>query len=505
MPFNEKLPEWNNAGVEPPQSKKDEGFSPGEKPPAQWFNWLLNRIYKAIQELREKVVVKVAGKDLSSNDYTTEEKIKLGGISKQATKVESSSINGNIKIDGVNAKVYEHPSSHPAEMIEESATKKFVSTSQINNWDSKETSTGAQAKANTAEQNAKNYADTVIGSIQVPVKSVNNKTGDVTLTVADVGAETPSGAQSKANAAASAALNAANQYTDGVSGALSTQMAEYAQDFNEHISDYIRQPGYGVTAGSANSYTLTLNPSLPSYVAGVCVSVKIHVTNTGAATLNINGKGAKSIRDSKGNVLTAGKLLKDIIYTMRYDGTNFILQGEGGSGNATASDLLSGKTASVDAGDIVGTIPSKGAATITPKTTNQTIASGQYLSGTQTILGDANLIPANIIQGKSIFGVAGTAKVETFQVSGLSLGANGTYTLPFTPDIVFASGTVNHSSHSGATNKTISPMTFREYSSFGFEITGNIFKNTSKIIYSGDGGSDYYSVSALRIMAYKLL
>lgn len=48
------------------------------------------------------------------------------------------------------------------------------------------------------------------------------------------------------------------------------------------------------------------------------------------------------------------------------------------------------------------------AQTITPTTSDQTIASGRYLTGTQTIKGDANLIAANIASGKTIFGVAGT-------------------------------------------------------------------------------------------------
>lgn len=60
-------------------------------------------------------------------------------------------------------------------------------------------------------------------------------------------------------------------------------------------------------------------------------------------------------------------------------------------------------------GNVTQSIATKGAATITPGTTNQTISAGQYLSGAQTILGDANLIPANILSGKSIFGVNGTA------------------------------------------------------------------------------------------------
>lgn len=47
------------------------------------------------------------------------------------------------------------------------------------------------------------------------------------------------------------------------------------------------------------------------------------------------------------------------------------------------------------------------AQTITPGTSNKTIASGRYLTGTQTIKGDSNLVAENIKKGVSIFGVAG--------------------------------------------------------------------------------------------------
>ena len=77
-------------------------------------------------------------------------------------------------------------------------------------------------------------------------------------------------------------------------------------------------------------------------------------------------------------------------------------------GNATSDKILSGYTAYVKGNTITGSIPSKGAATYTPGTVNQTIASGQYLSGVQTIKGDANLVAANIAKGKTIFGVSGT-------------------------------------------------------------------------------------------------
>lgn len=50
-------------------------------------------------------VNKVSGKGLSTNDYTTAEKQKLSGIAAGATKVEKSSTNGNIKINGVETTV----------------------------------------------------------------------------------------------------------------------------------------------------------------------------------------------------------------------------------------------------------------------------------------------------------------------------------------------------------------------------------------------------------------
>lgn len=55
-----------------------------------------------------------------------------------------------------------------------------------------------------------------------------------------------------------------------------------------------------------------------------------------------------------------------------------------------------------------GTIQSLGAQTITPGTTEQTIEQGKYLSGAQTILGDANLLAENIKKDVPIFGVIGT-------------------------------------------------------------------------------------------------
>ena len=51
------------------------------------------------------------------------------------------------------------------------------------------------------------------------------------------------------------------------------------------------------------------------------------------------------------------------------------------------------------------------AQTITPGTSNQSIAAGTYLTGATTVLGDSDLVAANIIYGKTIFNVAGSVNV----------------------------------------------------------------------------------------------
>lgn len=83
-------------------------------------------------------------------------------------------------------------------------------------------------------------------------------------------------------------------------------------------------------------------------------------------------------------------------------------------------DGLSKVTVNAISSTYIGSdVTKKNAATYIPKTTDQSIASGQYLSGTQTIKGDANLVAGNIKSGVSIFGVTGT------YASGGSSGGSG--------------------------------------------------------------------------------
>ena len=87
---------------------------------------------------------------------------------------------------------------------------------------------------------------------------------------------------------------------------------------------------------------------------------------------------------------------------------------------------------SVEVGAISSTyigsgVTQKSAAAYTPGTADQTIAAGQYLSGAQTIRGDANLLAANIKSGVSIFGVTGSYAGSGGGSGGLTM-ASGTTT-----------------------------------------------------------------------------
>ncbi|AIQ61866.1 hypothetical protein PSTEL_00710 [Paenibacillus stellifer] len=50
--FNEQLPDWTADGIEPPESKKSDGWQVNDHPPAGWLNWLFSRAHAALVEIR---------------------------------------------------------------------------------------------------------------------------------------------------------------------------------------------------------------------------------------------------------------------------------------------------------------------------------------------------------------------------------------------------------------------------------------------------------------------
>lgn len=93
--------------------------------------------------------------------------------------------------------------------------------------------------------------------------------------------------------------------------------------------------GYGVASGT-DTYGLSLSTAITAYRAGLALEVKFTHPNTGASTINVDGKGAQAIRKVKNGALAeleAGDLAIYKVHILIYDGSCFQVANlyEGGS------------------------------------------------------------------------------------------------------------------------------------------------------------------------------
>lgn len=158
--------------------------------------------------------------------------------------------------------------------------------------------------------------------------------------------------------------------------------------------------GY-ISSGTATNSNVSLTASVPinptTTVSGATVTIPTgyYTEQTTKSVSSGSATGPTNISSSSATVTT---------------GTNTLtLTKTGVSTTPTVSaGYISSATASTATVALTANVTTKSAQTYTPGTTNQTIASGTYLTGTQTISGDADLVAANIKSGVSIFNVTGT-------------------------------------------------------------------------------------------------
>lgn len=144
---------------------------------------------------------------------------------------------------------------------------------------------------------------------------------------------------------------------------------------------------------SKSSSDLTASGASVTAPAGYYASSASKSVASGSATApaSISGTGASVTTGS--NTITLSKSVSV---------TPSVTAGYVSSGTAASSSV-----------SLTATVTTKSAATITPGTTDQEIAASTYLTGKQTIKGDANLVSSNIVAGKTIFNVSGTAQIPT--------------------------------------------------------------------------------------------
>lgn len=100
-------------------------------------------------------------------------------------------------------------------------------------------------------------------------------------------------------------------------GSAATDAAQYGQLQNGATTI--------ATVSGTDTLTGTLAPAITAYATGNLFSFVAVATNTGAATINLNSLGAKSITKSGTTALVAGDLVSGQVYLIEYDGTRFQL------------------------------------------------------------------------------------------------------------------------------------------------------------------------------------
>jgi hypothetical protein len=104
-----------------------------------------------------------------------------------------------------------------------------------------------------------------------------------------------------------------------------TAAREQIQGRLDEVRDYINKHGVTVDdTGIVNAMVVTLSP-VPSANTDILLNVKVKVTNTGAATINVNSLGDVAIKKMGGTALVAGELVANSYATLMFDGVYFEL------------------------------------------------------------------------------------------------------------------------------------------------------------------------------------
>ena len=171
-----------------------------------------------------------------------------------------------------------------------------------------------------------------------------------------------------------ATLTSGDQMLDGVTAY--SNGVKYTGTIESRSSSDLTASGATVTVPAGN------------YAEQATKSVASGSASTPATTITVT----PSISVSSGGLITASVSDSESITPTVSAG--YVSSGTAGTVTVSGSDTEQ--------------LTTLGATTYTPSTSDQTISSGTYLTGTQTISGDANLVAGNIKSGATIFGVTGS-------------------------------------------------------------------------------------------------
>lgn len=135
------------------------------------------------------------------------------------------------------------------------------------------------------------------------------------------------------------------------------------------------------STGSANAYVLTFTQAPEAYRTGMKFAFIPNFTSTGAATLNINGLGAKAIVASDGSVLAANAIVANNSVVVVYNGTSFVL--ETGSNSPVFSGTV--KAGTITAPTFAGNTTFTGTVTAPAFTGNTSFTGTVSITGSELV------------------------------------------------------------------------------------------------------------------------
>ncbi len=165
----------------------------------------------------------------------------------------------------------------------------------------------------------------------------------------------------------------------------------------------------GTTKATVSRSTSDQYINIPTGYNGTAANYKISAVANGSATPTATLGGTSAELTTGTNTLTLTKTISNTPVV----NAGYVSAGTAGNTKVT----------------LTASVTTKGTATITPGTTDQTITSGTYLTGVQTIKGDSNLVASNIISTATIFGVTGSVVIQNYYTGSTAptagLGVNG--------------------------------------------------------------------------------
>lgn len=243
---------------------------------------------------------------------------------------------------------------------------------------------------------------------------------------------------------------------------------------------------FGGDAGSTDAYAITLNPALPGYATGACYSFTANTANTGAASLNINSLGAKTIVKVAGGVTTAladNDIRVGQLVMVCYDGTNLQIQstlGNGATGApADATYITQTSNSSLSAEQALASL-STGVVKVTTSTGVLSNAAAADIYG----LWSGSCSSATLLHGA---GACGAVSL-TADVSGQLTVPNGGSGAATLTGVLKGNGTSAFSAATAGTDYTSPSSTESQTNkTYDAEATGNVLKMPAPIILPAGG------------------